>query len=218
MTTPAQIAANQLNAQASTGPRTEEGKATSSRNAIKMGLFSGDFVRPAEQSLHEELNTTILRELAPVGILELNLAAEIRRAMWRLRRCGEVEASLLDSLNYRPDGPIDDPMEAWDKIIEHKQKFVDRARSQAHRLLHKCTAELRRLQTERQFRQLSLSETEARAYALADHKVVIRGIQALRSVRGTETSFAKRTRLEVGEIAEMAERSQFAIPKVTQAA
>ena len=36
------------------------------------------------------------------------------------------------------------------------QLSVDRARSQAHRLLHKSTAELRRLQTERQYRNLVL--------------------------------------------------------------
>ena len=32
------------------------------------------------------------------------------------------------------------------------QLSVDRARAQSHRLLHKCTAELRKLQTERQLR------------------------------------------------------------------
>src|SRR4249919_1032022 len=144
MSTTAQIAANTVNAQSSTGPRTEEGKATSSKNAITLGLFSGDFVRPAEQSLHDELNAAILRDLVPDGILEQNLACEIRRAMWRLRRCGEVEATLVGTYEHV------DPMEAWDKLIDHTQKSVDRARSQAHRLLHKSTNELRRLQTERQ--------------------------------------------------------------------
>jgi hypothetical protein len=36
------------------------------------------------------------------------------------------------------------------------QTSVDRSRSQAHRLLHKCTAELRKLQTERIYRNESL--------------------------------------------------------------
>jgi hypothetical protein len=200
MSTPAQVAANQLNAQSSTGPRTESGKATASKNAIKLGLFSGDFVRPAEQSLHDELNATILREVAPVGILELNLATEIRRAMWRLRRCGEVEASLLDSLNYRPDCPIDDPMEAWDKIIEYKQKFVDRARSQAHRLLHKSTNELRRLQTERQCARELLGDL---AEGIADWRAIARARKLAAAVNATpaipaKMQFAQRTQSAPG--------------------
>ena len=42
-----------------------------------------------------------------------------------------------------------DPMETPERNVHKIQNSVDRARSQAHRLLHKCTAELRRLQTER---------------------------------------------------------------------
>ena len=40
MSSQAQIAANRANAQLSTGPRTEEGKAASSRNAYRHGLFA----------------------------------------------------------------------------------------------------------------------------------------------------------------------------------
>jgi hypothetical protein len=200
MSTIAQITANQTNAQASTGPRTQEGKANSSRNATKLGLFSGDYVRPDEQSLYDELNDSILRELAPAGILELNLASEIRRAMWRLRRCGEVEAALVSKFEHV------DPMEASDKLMEHTQKSVDRARSQAHRLLHKCTAELRRLQTERQFRRLTLTEAEAAEFGLANNKVIVRA----------RTQFAKQTHsniAEMGSIGKIAKRSQFEVPQ-----
>jgi uncharacterized protein YecA (UPF0149 family) len=42
-------------------------------------------------------------------------------------------------------------MDSSDPDAERIQKSVDRARSQAHRFLHKSTAELRKLQTERQF-------------------------------------------------------------------
>jgi hypothetical protein len=38
MTTAAQIQANQLNSQSSTGPKTAEGKLTSSRNALSHGF------------------------------------------------------------------------------------------------------------------------------------------------------------------------------------
>jgi len=153
MSTPAQIAANIANAQASTGPRTAEGKATSSQNGVKLGLFaSRDFVRPEEQQAYADLNAELLRDLAPVGVLERNLVDEIRRAMWRLRRCGDVEANLILRLDDHR-GYVFDPMEAADPAAEKIQRSVDRARAQAHRLLHKCTAELRRLQTDRQYAQ-----------------------------------------------------------------
>ena len=129
------------------GPRTDAGKANSSRNSLTHGLFAvHDFIRPDEAAAYAELNQTLRLELAPQGLLESNLVDEIRRAMWRLRRCGEVEANLAASLD-------EDPMEADNPQAEKTQKSVDRARAHAHRLLHKCTAELRRLQTERHFAQ-----------------------------------------------------------------
>jgi PAS domain-containing protein len=184
MSTTAQITANTVNAQSSTGPRTEAGKAASSKNAVTLGLFSGDFVRAAEQPLHDELNATILRELAPIGILEQNLACEIRRAMWRLHRCGEVEARLVDVYEHV------DPMEAWDKLVEYTQKSVDRARSQAHRLLHKATSELRRLQTERQSaRELLRDLAEGSSAGIADWRAIARAriMTGTRSAQRTQS-------------------------------
>jgi len=46
-----------------------------------------------------------------------------------------------------------DPLASDDARAEKIQRSVDRARAQAHRLLHKCTAELRRLQTDRHYAQ-----------------------------------------------------------------
>ena len=149
MSTPAQLAANLANAQASTGPRTEEGKAASSKNATKHGLFAThDFIRPGEEPLYAELDDSLRLDLAPSGILEHNLVDEIRRAMWRLRRCGQVEESFIATLDAdaQPDPMQNEP-------AAKLQASVDRARAQSHRLLHKCTAELRRLQTDRQYAQ-----------------------------------------------------------------
>ena len=163
MSTPAQIAANINNAKSSTGPRTEAGKATSSKNAVTQGLFAAnDFVRPADQAAWTELNAELTKDLAPVGILEATLVDEIRRAMWRLRRCGEVESNLAVLLN-------DDPMESSDPAAEKAQRSVDRARSQAHRLLHKCTAELRKLQTNRQYaKELFFKDADTSDIGIAD--------------------------------------------------
>jgi hypothetical protein len=53
MATEAQIKANQQNAQKSTGPRTAEGKAAVSRNAVKHGLFASDPVILGEQAVSQ---------------------------------------------------------------------------------------------------------------------------------------------------------------------
>ena len=125
------------------GPRTEAGKTTSSRNALKFGLFAArDFIRPEEQTTYDEFAASLQNELAAEGILELGLADEIRHAMWRLRRCSQIEEGF--------SGPTEDPMQQ--EATAPLQIAVDRARSQAHRILHKCTAELRKLQTEREYR------------------------------------------------------------------
>jgi hypothetical protein len=168
MSTAAQIAANTANAQHSTGPRTEPGKAASSRNSVVFGLYSGDFVRPGEEQAAAVLQVALNHELTPVGVLEEILVEEIHRAMWRLRRCGEVESHFAYCL-ADGDSYILDPMEAINSTHEKIQRSVDRARSQAHRLLHKSTTELRKLQTERHSRnEIIQPGTDLSAFGLAD--------------------------------------------------
>ena len=144
MSTEAQIAANRRNAEASTGPRTAEGKARVSRNSTTFGLYSaGDVVRPEEESLYQAFCEDFQQQLAPQGAMETTLAAEIVHAAWRLRRCAKAESS-LDA--HSGLDPMLDPATAaaWSSI--------DRARTQALRHFQRATAELRRLQTERQAR------------------------------------------------------------------
>ena len=174
MSTPAQIAANIANAQSSTGPRTETGKATSAKNGITLGLFTAtDFIRPSEQETYAELQLQLNCDLAPVGVLETTLVDEIRRATWKLRRCAQVEANLANSA----DDDTLDPLESDDTRAEKIQRSVDRARAQAHRLLHKCTAELRKLQTERHFRnEYFEAGTDLSHLGISDFTQVRKGI------------------------------------------
>jgi hypothetical protein len=141
MATTAQTLANQTNALASTGPRTDEGKAASSRNAITLGLFTGhDYVRPEETELYRQLWSALWVELHPETALEETHACEIVSATWRLRRCAMAEVAL--AANAQLDPMLDDATAA-------KQRSIDRARAQAHNILRRSTAELRRLQTDR---------------------------------------------------------------------
>ncbi len=132
MSTEAQIAANRRNAEASTGPRTAEGKARVSRNSTTFGLYSaGDVVRPEEESLYQAFCEDFQQQLAPQGAMETTLAAEIVHAAWRLRRCAAAESSL-----EAPTGldPMLDPATAaaWNSI--------DRARTQALRHFQRASS------------------------------------------------------------------------------
>jgi hypothetical protein len=150
MATEAQIAANQRNAQASTGARTAEGKARVSRNATTFGIYSaGDVVRPDEKHLYRLFCEGFQQDLAPQGAMEITLAAEITHAAWRLRRCAAAESAL--ELQSELD-PMVDPQ------TTPAQNSIDRARAQAHRNFQRASAELRRLQTERQVRLETLPD------------------------------------------------------------
>src|SRR5580692_3706030 len=110
MSTATQIASNTINAQSSTGARTEAGHAASSKNAITTGLFTRrDFIRPGEEEVYAQTKAELTDSLAPSDPLECTLVDEIHRAMWRLRRCGQVEANFVIRLDDGK-GYIFDPM------------------------------------------------------------------------------------------------------------
>src|SRR5258707_961941 len=128
------------------GPRTEEGKTRSSRNATKNGLFAAhDFIRAGETEEYTQTLISLMNQLSPDGVLEETFATEIMGATWRLRRCRLVEADFscrttLDPMLIDPNG---------DNVISREQKSVDRARAQSHNILRRSLAELRKLQTGR---------------------------------------------------------------------
>ena len=67
MSTSAQIAANQANAQLSTGPTSETGKTKSSLNAVKTGLTGRTVLLPTEDAaLYETHVSQFMKSYAPV--------------------------------------------------------------------------------------------------------------------------------------------------------
>ncbi len=87
MSTEAQIAANQANAQLSTGPRTPEGKLAIAQNNLRHG-FTGRFsVLPWED--HEEfqfLHRELAAEHRPVTATEEVLVEKMAQSYWLARR------------------------------------------------------------------------------------------------------------------------------------
>jgi len=176
------------------GPRTEEGKANSSKNAITHGLYAQrDFIRPAEEEDYSRDKAELAKSLAPEGPLEVGLVNEIHRAMWRLRRCGQVEANIAIGLD-NGGGYIFDPMETTNLHAEKTQRSVDRARAQAHRLLHKCTAELRMLQTDRRYR----TESGVLDSGICDLRAVVKALNSNRAATHRQRDIKEIAELEAG--------------------
>ena len=97
MATEAQIKANRLNAQKSTGPKTADGKAAVSKNTLKHGLFALKNVMKCEkQSDFDEFRTELLPALAPVGGVESMMAERIVSLSWRLKRVERMNSEVID--------------------------------------------------------------------------------------------------------------------------
>jgi len=85
MSTDAQILANRLNAQKSTGPRTIEGKAAVSQNAVRHGLSAErDVIASESQADFDLFHNQLLDELSPLSPMESILAERIVTLSWRL--------------------------------------------------------------------------------------------------------------------------------------
>jgi hypothetical protein len=99
MATEAQVVANRRNAQKSTGPRTAEGKAAVSQNAVKHGLLAqADVIRGEDREEFELYREELFWELNPLGTMECRLAERIVSLAWRLRRAERIANEALDAL------------------------------------------------------------------------------------------------------------------------
>ena len=86
------------------GPRTEEGKAITSKNALKTGAYSKAIVLPGEEeSEFLELQKQLAEEFQVVGLLEQTLIADLAASIWKQLRLKQIEKNyLLTQLERRP--------------------------------------------------------------------------------------------------------------------
>jgi hypothetical protein len=151
--------ANRANAQLSTGPRTSEGKAISSMNAVKTGLTGRTVLLPLDDA------DAYLRHLAayenefkPVGLRECELVQSLADIQWRLQRIPGLEMAIY----ARGRDEFAEQFEEFDSAVRsaridletfiHYQKPLRNLQLQEGRLQRqreKDMAELRELQQER---------------------------------------------------------------------
>jgi hypothetical protein len=96
MTSLRQYEANQQNAQRSAGPRTEEGKLQSRRNAIRHGLTAETAIEILEDPEdYKGFEANIIADYDARTAVERELVLRLASLLWRIRRATGIETDLL---------------------------------------------------------------------------------------------------------------------------
>lgn len=94
MATEEQIKANRENSMKSTGPNDTS---LTRFNATRHGMTAGAvLIRGENAEEFEALNSEVVSELAPVGIIEGELVKQIVLCLWKLRRAPRAEKAIAD--------------------------------------------------------------------------------------------------------------------------
>ncbi len=110
MTTQAQILANRLNAQKSTGPRSPQGKAGVAQNALKHGLSAArDVIFTESQQEFDLHRAALLPDLDPQTPTESFLADRIISLSWRLKRADQIQNQTFDAMYEESTAPASLP-------------------------------------------------------------------------------------------------------------
>jgi hypothetical protein len=152
-----QIAANQSNAQQSTGPRTIAGKRITRLNARTHGLSGQTILRTAEEeTAYQVYNARLLPDLSPANNVELSFAERIVFDSWRLTRAAVMEQSLYAlcdaEIEFDTGDPAQDDALTDARTFEVKEKTFNLLSLYSQRLqrsIHKDLDMLRKMQKER---------------------------------------------------------------------
>jgi hypothetical protein len=100
MTSLRQLEANRHNALKSTGPKSEEEKQRSRRNALRHGFTAETVIDPLEsRDEYLAFEAAILTEYLPQTPVEQELVRRLASLFWRLRRATSIETGLLRMQN-----------------------------------------------------------------------------------------------------------------------
>jgi len=161
MASEAQIAANRLNAQKSTGPRTPRGKAALARNALKHGLTAKTVVLFDEsRTAFERFHQAQVLDFEPRTDGECALVEQIATLGWRLRRASRAEASLVNAEAKRrrerlaadPEAPLRADISMMFGWLEKDMNALTRYEALIARQLDRAIATLERRQALRRKR------------------------------------------------------------------
>jgi len=152
MSTHAQITANQKNATRSTGPRTPEGKAISSQNAVRHGLAAGFRLLPGEDTAaYEQLMQSYEDEFDPQSDHEAFLVTQLVQSRWKIDRIDRLQSEAFDQmLATGTDATSTDAKILHGLNTSTLFDRLERYRAAAERTYHRAHRELTQLRRQHQ--------------------------------------------------------------------
>jgi hypothetical protein len=171
----AQLNANRANAQLSTGPVTETGRAISAQNSLKHGLTSKTVVLLSEEyDLYQNQLNAYIDHHAPATDEELRLVQSMVASLWRLNRIRNLETAFYIKGRNDFAGKFEDQPETIRKALidaeaylkyEKSLKNLNIQETRLNRMYDKDRAELQRLQITRKRDERIAAEAAAKARA-----------------------------------------------------
>src|SRR5271154_1211349 len=105
MPSPAQYAANRLNAERSTGPTSQTGRVRSSMNALRHGLSARVVVLASEDmAAYNEFSKAIVASLDAQTPVERQFAQTVADNQWRINRIRSIEDGMLGMGHFEKAG------------------------------------------------------------------------------------------------------------------
>lgn len=177
--TSARTLANRQNAQKSTGPKTEEGKARSSMNAVR-GALTGRVVLLVEDDVdvYEKHLLAYFRQFRPLTDYEVSLVQALADTDWRLQRIPHLILALYtkgseefaETFDHLPEAERIVRIELETSLKYEKQlRNLHLQESRLHRRHEKDVAELRTVQRERDIRRAEQLAIAAKLHVAAQH-------------------------------------------------
>ncbi len=166
MISEAQMNANRANAQASTGPTSEAGRAKVSQNAIKTGLTGRTVIVPFDEAdAYQSLMLDFQKQHTPVGPEEKALVQSLTDLIWRLDRIPGLEFALIelgrvDLIKISPELANNPSMMLEMQIRLHFEKQFRNLQVQENRLSRRRERELKELHALQSTRQ-AVQQAEA---------------------------------------------------------
>ncbi len=180
MPSPAEYAANRLNAEKSQVLASPQGRVRSSMNALRHGLTARVVVLPSEDmAAYNAFSKEIVDSLDAQTPVERQFAQTVADNQWRINRIRSIEDSMLAMGHFEAAGDFDannaevhSAMTAAKAFRAHSQAFVNLSiyEQRLHRSMKDALRQLQELQTERRERRRTEMDDAIRLLKMQEMK------------------------------------------------